>query len=93
MGNALGGMVFIVAGITLGYWVVTGRAQKFLSSLGSANAPAGATVPQASPPSSTSPQNPAANTGGVLIAASPNPYAAGSGTSQSTYDIPWSLPS
>jgi hypothetical protein len=39
MGNNLGGMVFIVAGLALGYWVVTGRAVNFLHALnmGSAN--------------------------------------------------------
>lgn len=31
--NNLGGMVFIVAGIALGYWVLTGRAVKFMQAL------------------------------------------------------------
>lgn len=31
MGNALGGMVFIVAGIVVGYLVLTGRMQKILT--------------------------------------------------------------
>lgn len=31
--NNLGGMVFLVAGIAMGYWVVTGRAQNFLYAL------------------------------------------------------------
>lgn len=31
--NNLGGMVFIVAGIAMGYWVLTGRAKNFLFAL------------------------------------------------------------
>ena len=31
--NNLGGMVFIVAGIAMGYWIVTGRAKNFLYAL------------------------------------------------------------
>jgi hypothetical protein len=31
--NNLGGMVFIVAGIAMGYWVLTGRAKNFLYAL------------------------------------------------------------
>jgi hypothetical protein len=31
--NNLGGMVFIVAGIALGYWVATGRAVNFLKAI------------------------------------------------------------
>lgn len=31
--NNLGGMVFIVAGIALGYWVLTGRAVNFMKAL------------------------------------------------------------
>lgn len=45
--NNLGGMVFIVAGIALGYWVMTGKAANFLQAI---NATTGQTQQQTQQP-------------------------------------------
>jgi len=47
--NNLGGMVFLVVGIALGYWVLTGRSQSFLQAVG--KPPPGIPPPGGNPPS------------------------------------------
>lgn len=61
MGSGLGGMVFIVAGIALGYWILTGKAQNFLQAINSGQ-PVNNTNPTPPPSQQTPPLNNPATT-------------------------------
>ncbi len=92
--NNLGGMVFIVAGIALGYWVITGKAVNFLHALNTGQGLPQQMIPQQQGSGSgtpvqmvsTLPQE-ASNAASAVFN---DNYSPGSNTTQQNA-IPWNL--